>query len=445
MKYIEANFDGLVGPTHNYSGLSVGNVASIKSANQASNPKAAALQGLKKAKALADMGLTQGILAPQERPDVYTLKKLGFTGSDSQVLEKAFKQAPMLFNACCSSSSMWAANAATVSPSPDTLDRKVHFTAANLIDKFHRSIEHESTSQILKATFPSEKHFTHHQALPSHTYFGDEGAANHTRLCQNYGVKGLELFTFGESLQDCNLPKPKLYPARQKREASEAIARQHQLSPSEVFFIQQNPNVIDEGVFHNDVIAVGNRNVLFYHERAYLDENKIFESINNLLNGTLELIKVPLAEVPISDAVSSYLFNTQLIDSNNGTMRLIAPMECKENPRVYDYLCELMTHNTAVKEVIYFDVKQSMQNGGGPACLRLRVVLNDDELAATNQSTLLDDDLFLRLSDWINKHYRDRLEIEDCVDVELLNESRTALDELTQILNLGSIYPFQLG
>ncbi|MGL5358123.1 MAG: N-succinylarginine dihydrolase, partial [Shewanella sp.] len=91
MKHFEANFDGLVGPTHNYAGLSFGNVASVTHAAQIANPKAAAKQGLQKAKALADMGLIQGMLAPQERPDLNTLRRIGFSGSDANVLQQAAK------------------------------------------------------------------------------------------------------------------------------------------------------------------------------------------------------------------------------------------------------------------------------------------------------------------------------------------------------------------
>lgn len=48
MKVYELNMDGLVGPTHNYAGLAPGNIASLNYASVASNPQAAALQGLKK-------------------------------------------------------------------------------------------------------------------------------------------------------------------------------------------------------------------------------------------------------------------------------------------------------------------------------------------------------------------------------------------------------------
>ena len=443
MKHFEANFDGLVGPTHNYAGLSYGNVASLNNAALVSNPKAAAKQGLQKAKALADLGMVQGMLAPQERPDLYSLRRIGFSGTDAEILQKAAKEAPTLLNACCSASSMWTANAATVSPSADTRDGKLHFTPANLVDKFHRSIEPLKTGRILQATFNNSRHFHHHEHLPEHTNFGDEGAANHTRLCEQYGHAGVELFVYGQEATNPTAPKPTKYPARQTLEASMAVARLHQLDDESCVFIQQNPDVIDQGVFHNDVIAVGNQNVLFYHEQAFLNTHAKIDEIKRKLNTELHFIEVPTHKVAIQDAVKSYLFNTQIITLPSGEMAIVAPTDCQENPAVFAYLNELVGFNTPIKKVLYFDVKQSMQNGGGPACLRLRVAMNDMELAAVNQHTLMNDNLFARLNNWVEKHYRDRLTTQDLADPQLIVESRTALDELTQIMKLGSVYQFQ--
>ncbi|MBB1323123.1 N-succinylarginine dihydrolase [Shewanella sp. SR43-8] len=443
MKHFEANFDGLVGPTHNYAGLSFGNVASFSNAAQTSNPKAAAKQGLQKAKSLADLGMVQGVLAPQERPDLYTLRRIGFSGSDAEVLQKAAQQAPALLNACCSASSMWTANAATVSPSADTRDGKVHFTPANLVDKLHRSIEPVTTGNILQATFNNDRHFKHHQHLPEHASFGDEGAANHTRLCAEYGHAGVELFVYGQSATNPDAPKPKKYPARQTLEASQAVARLHQLEDESCVFMQQNPDVIDQGVFHNDVISVGNQNVLFYHEQAFLHTEAKFDEIRRKMDSDMHFIKVATSQVSIDDAVKSYLFNTQIITLPSGEMAIIAPTNCQENPAVFAYLNELITLGTPIKQVRYFDVKQSMQNGGGPACLRLRVAMNQQEVAAVNQNTIMNDSLFTRLNTWVDRHYRDQLTVQDLADPQLIIESRTALDELTQILKLGSVYQFQ--
>ncbi|WP_323751715.1 N-succinylarginine dihydrolase [Marinobacter sp.] len=440
---VEANFDGLVGPTHNYAGLSWGNVASKSNVNAVSNPKQAALQGLAKMKALADRGYTQGVLPPHERPHLPTLRALGFDGGDEEVLQAAVKHAPTILAAVSSASTMWTANAATVSPSADTADQRVHFTPANLSAKFHRSIEHAVTGRALKAIFRDEQHFAHHPALPSVSHFGDEGAANHTRLCGYYGKPGVELFVYGQEAFNQQAPAPVTFPARQTLEASQAIARLHGLADRNLVFAQQNPAAIDAGVFHNDVIAVGNGNCLFYHEMAFLDEERVLADIRERLTGTeLQAIKVSGQQLPLEDAVSSYLFNSQLLNGSDG-MLLVVPGECREIASVSRYLDELVASDGPINSVEVMDVKQSMRNGGGPACLRLRVVLNDEERHAINQGVVLTDELYQRLTNWVETHYRDRLVQQDLADPALLNEVRQALDELTGILQLGPIYDFQ--
>lgn len=441
---VEANFDGLVGPTHNYAGLSWGNVASKSNVRSVSNPKEAALQGLAKMKRLADRGFVQGVLPPHERPHIPTLRALGFTGSDRDVLSAAAKQSPSILAAASSASTMWTANAATVSPSADTSDHRVHFTPANLSAKFHRSIEHVVTGRALKSIFADDAWFAHHPALPSVSQFGDEGAANHTRLCGGYGEPGVELFVYGQIAFNEQAPAPKLYPARQTLEASQAIARLHGLKDGHVVFAQQNPEAIDAGVFHNDVIAVGNGNTLFYHELAFLDEDRVLADIRSRLTGAeLEAVRVSSEQVPLEDAVASYLFNSQLLNTPDGMM-LAVPGECRETASVSRYLDELVEDPGPITSVEVFDVKQSMRNGGGPACLRLRVVLSDDELKAMHQGVLLTDALYERLTTWVEAHYRDELSQDDLGDPMLLEEVRKALDELTGILGLGSIYDFQL-
>lgn len=447
-KSYEVNFDGLIGPTHNYAGLSYGNVASQKHKASASNPREAALQGLAKMKLLADLGLKQAVLAPQERPDVAALRSLGFTGDDAQVLARATKEAPYLLASVASASSMWAANSATVSPSADTGDARVHFTPANLVANFHRSLEHATTGRILKAVFSDVDFFAHHGALPPTDQFGDEGAANHTRFCAEYGSPGIEFFVYGKRAFDRSSPVPKRYPARQSFEASQAIARRHGLSPAKTVFAQQNPDAIDAGAFHNDVVAVGNRNVLFHHEAAFLNSDAVVSELKEKFAktcvGDLAVICVKAGEVSLADAVRSYLFNTQLVTLTDGTMALVAPTECAETPAVKAFFDALMTRGTPIKKVLFTDVRQSMRNGGGPACLRLRVALTENEIAACAPGVFLNDALHDALKAWIGKHYRDRLAADDLADPKLLEESRTALDELTGILKIGSVYPFQI-
>jgi succinylarginine dihydrolase len=441
---VEVNFDGLVGPTHNYAGLSHGNVASATNLGGTSNPREAALQGLDKMWALSQLGLKQGVLPPHDRPHLPTLRALGFGGSMSKMLSDAWNASPPLLGTVMSASPMWTANAATVSPSADTVDSKVHFTPANLVAMPHRSIEAPTTSRIFKKIFSDEKYFSHHAPLPAHTHFGDEGAANHTRLFVPSKEKSLEVFVYGASAYDTAGPRPQSYPARQTLEASQAVARAHGLPADKTVFAQQNPDVIDQGVFHNDVIAVGNGNVLFYHEQAFLDEQAVMSEIRSKLGDGFEPVRLPSDVISVDDAVRSYLFNSQLVSlPSEGRMSLIAPMEAHDTPSVKTYLEELTHTQGPIGSVTYFDLKQSMRNGGGPACLRLRVALTEEELSRVHKAALLDKALFDTLKEWVKVHYRDRIAPEDLKDPELATSSFAALDALTQILELGSIYDFQ--
>ena len=442
----EFNFDGLVGPSHNYAGLSFGNVASSNNVKSVSNPKEAALQGLAKMRTLAARGFAQALLPPQTRPNFRLLRSIGFTGSDADVIARAFKEAPAILACAYSASPMWTANAATVSPSADTADGRTHFTTANLNSKLHRSYEHTQTTRTLRAIFNDAKHFAVHNALPATPAFGDEGAANHARLCAAHGAAGVEMFVYGRVEFDPNAPAPKRFPARQTLEASQAVARLHGLSDKRTVFVAQAPDVIDQGVFHNDVISVGNGNVLFYHQQAFLDEAATLTSLRAAMRevGTeLQPVRVDAADVSVADAVSSYLFNSQLLSKPNGRMALVVPQECQENAAVARTLKNLTASGGPIDELISFDLRQSMRNGGGPACLRLRVVLTDAEASAMHQGVVMSEQLYARLVIWVEKHYRDRLSPADLADPALAVEVHTALDELTTILALPGLYAFQ--
>ncbi|MDQ4431859.1 MAG: N-succinylarginine dihydrolase [Yokenella regensburgei] len=436
----EVNFDGLVGLTHHYAGLSFGNEASTKHRFQVSNPQLAAKQGLLKMKALVDAGFKQAVIPPQERPNVALLRQIGFSGTDEQVVEKAASQAPHLLSAASSASSMWVANAATVAPSADTLDGRVHLTVANLNNKFHRASEAPTTEALLRAIFRDEHHFSVHRALPQVAMFGDEGAANHNRFGGDYGQPGVQLFVYGRD--EHGEQRPQRYPARQTLEASQAVARLNRVNPHQLIFAQQNPAVIDKGVFHNDVIAVSNRQVLFCHEQAFVDQSGLLAKLSARVPGFTPVV-VPAARVSVEDAVATYLFNSQLLSKPDGSMMLVLPKESQQHEGVWRYLNEVLAQDNPINELKVFDLRESMANGGGPACLRLRVVLNERELAAVNPAVLMNDTLFNTLNDWVDRHYRDRLTQADLADPQLLREGREALDRLTQILNLGSVYPFQ--
>lgn len=439
----EVNFDGIIGPTHNYAGLSFGNLASQKHRQSTSNPREAALQGLAKMKYLADLGVKQAVLPPQRRPNLGILRRLGFDGPDARVLDCASKEEPRLLAAAYSASSMWAANAATVSPSADSSDGRVHFTPANLVSHFHRSLESPATAAVLKAIFADESAFAHHAALPGVAAFGDEGAANHTRLASAYGSAGIQMFVYGRSASD-PVAVPSLFPARQTLEASRALARLHQLDPARIVFAQQHPAAIDAGAFHNDVIAVGNQNVLLYHASAYVNGDEVIDDLRRKFAGVsdvpLHVIEVTEEQVSLKDAVATYLFNSQLVTlPGEGRMALIAPLESLEHAGVKRLIDSLVGSGSPIASAHYLDVRQSMRNGGGPACLRLRVVLTERELSLAHPGVMLTDALHAQLVRWVERHYRDELGPHDLSDPQLARQSYDALDDLSRILALPEL------
>ncbi len=442
----EVNFDGLVGPTHNYAGLSYGNVASSLNAKRVASPRQAALEGLSKMLHLFRLGVAQAVLPPQERPYLPLLRGLGFRGSDAEVLREA-QESPVLLASACSASSMWTANAATVAPSADSADGRVHFTPANLGNKLHRSIEPPATGRALQAIFSDDRYFAHHPALPTSEAMGDEGAANHTRFASPLGSRGVELFVYGRSAFDPSEPKPSRYPARHTKEAAEAIVRSHRLDPAHVVLAAQNPAAIDAGVFHNDVISVGHENVFLHHELAFADTPRTIQALAAAcrdIERPLVTVEALAAELPLPDVVSSYLFNSQIVTLPDGRLVLIAPTDVEENARARAFVDRVLADPTnPLDSVHYLNLRQSMQNGGGPACLRLRVVLTEDEMRAAKPGVFMSEALGAELEAWIKRHYRDRLAAEDLADAGLIDEGRRALDELTGILGLGSIYEFQ--
>lgn len=423
----EVNFDGIVGPTHNYGGLSFGNIASMKHKAIISSPKQAALEGLKKMKLLADLGVPQAVLPPQERPSLSHLRALGFEGNDGAILEKARQTSPILLEAVSSASAMWAANAATATPSCDNADGKVHLTVANLLNRYHRSIEAKTTTLLFRHLFKDERHFIVHSPLEKGGHFGDEGDANHIRFCTDYGKKGVNLFVYGKSAFE---DQSGAFPARHAKEASESIARLHALDPRFTVFARQNPELIDLGVFHNDVISVGNRTHFLFHERAFIDTPRILAQLQTQI--PLNLLPIAEEMLPAKKAVETYFFNSQLVTLPDNTDFLLAPEECR-----------CLDLSWLPFKIGFINLKQSMQNGGGPACLRFRIVLTQMEKKSLPQEFFLTETLYRTLVSWVERHYRDQLHPNDLSDPLLLDESRRALDELTQILQLGSFYEFQ--
>lgn len=412
MPRVEINFDGLIGPSHNYAGLSPGNLAATRNSGAVSQPRAAALQGIAKMRANLALGLTQGILLPHPRPDHRWLASLATSYFDA---------APHLQAQALSASAMWAANAATVSPAADTADGRCHLSAANLVTMPHRSHEWLHTLAQLQLAFAHDA-FRVHGPVPAP--FGDEGAANHMRLAPDHNAPGVEVFVYGVSGGP--------FPARQHREASEAVARRHGLDPARTLFVRQSDEAIAAGAFHNDVVAVANGRVLFAHEHAFADKAVFYADLRRLLP-EVEIVEVPAAQVSLADAIASYLFNAQLVTLPSGETALILPSEARDTPSVWRWLQAHVAGNGPIRHIEVVDVRQSMANGGGPACLRLRVVADP---ASVDPRFLVDAAKLDRIAGVVEQHWPEGIAQDALGDLMLIGRIETARVALLNALDL---------
>lgn len=418
MALVEINFDGIIGPSHNYAGLSPGNIASANNAGAVSQPRAAALQGVEKMRANLRLGLAQGFFLPLDRPNKAWLAGLATDMASAE---------PHIRAAAFSASAMWAANAATVSPAPDTADGRCHLSAANLLTMAHRSHEWTGTLAQLKLAFADEQHFAVHGPVPPP--YGDEGAANFMRLCPSHGEAGLEIFVYGKTGGP--------FPARQHIESSKAIARAHQLDPERTLFIQQSEIAIAAGAFHNDVVAVANERVLFTHEQAFEEPEAAYAAIRTKMPEA-EIVIVPADRVSLADAVQSYLFNAQLVTlPDGGGMALILPTEAQSNPNVWGWLEEHVAGNGPIRRLVPVDVRQSMANGGGPACLRLRVVADP---TTVDQRFIADEAKLDRIAGVIAEHWPESIapgQLGDAALIEQVQKARIALLDACELAALA--------
>ncbi|RPF70906.1 N-succinylarginine dihydrolase [Aurantiacibacter spongiae] len=415
MTLTEINFDGIVGPSHNYAGLSLGNLAATKNAGERSFPRAAALQGIAKMRANMAMGMAQGFLLPLPRPDAAWLEQLAVDASTD----------PALLAGAWSASSMWTANAATVSPAPDTTDGRCHLTVANLVTMPHRTHEWPDTLAQLRVAFADEAHFAVHGPVPP--CFGDEGAANHMRFATSHAEPGAEVFVYGR-------PGGR-FPARQHIEASRIVARSHGLDPDRALFIEQNPEAIAAGAFHNDVVAVANERVLFAHEQAFADPDPAYDAMRTACPG-LQIVEVPADRIGLEDAISSYLFNAQLLTPPSGEQTLVVPSECQANAAVWAWLQDMLKGNGPIRHVKVVDVRQSMANGGGPACLRLRVVADP---ATVDQRFMLDEAKASAIEAVIAECWPDHIDPTQIGSQELAGTVQEARRRLLGALDLSEL------
>jgi succinylarginine dihydrolase len=368
----------------------------------------------------------QGFLLPHDRPHVGWLRDLGFSGSDRDVLAAAAREDPALLAAAFSASAMWTANAATVSPAADTRDGRTHLTVANLSTMPHRSHEWTGTLAQLRLAFANSRHFVVHGPVPA--TFGDEGAANHMRLAPAHEAPGVEVFVHGE--KEAGGP----FPARQHARASAAIVRRHGVD--QAILARQDPVAIAAGAFHNDVVAVANGTVLFAHEQAFADRNALVDALARAVPGFI-LVEAPAAEVSLADAVRAYLFNAQLLTLPDG-MALVLPKEAQETPAVWAWLQKVVAANSnPIGALHVLDLRESMRNGGGPACLRLRVALSDEALAAVDPRFLASEAVLDRLEALVEATWPASLQPSDFALPELWDEVAQARRALLDLLGIS--------
>jgi len=438
-KISEVIFIGVPGPTHHYGGHSGDNVASSTNKGSVSSPRQAALQALELARTLKAKGITTGLFMPQLRPHLPLLaERFPNVESAEALITIAGKDLPKLLQTASSSSAMWAANAATVTTPVDAADGKLHLTVANLFSNPHRRIEAEETHRLLAAIFKHVPDTVVHPPLVD--MLRDEGAANHMRLAPAHDKPGLNVMVYGADGSDGDLES-----ARQMLAASEVIAMEHTMEAS-TLYVKQNPAAIQVGVFHNDVIAVGNEYVLLVHEEAYANGAKdivrIEEAYAALTGQKLITLTIRSRDLTVGEAVTSYLFNSQIVTKPGGKMMIIAPTEVREveNGRAVAVLENIVADNTnPIDEMLILDLRQSMRNGGGPACLRLRVPMTaaQQTALATTTNVLVTDDLLYAMTNLIERYYPLELTAAGLADPALYRHGLELHHELAQLMKLA--------
>ena len=348
----ELQLDGLVGPTYHFGGLSFGNRASMTHAGWHSRPRLAARQGLAKMRQVLALGLPQAVLPPLARPDLPFLRQVGFSGSDATVLAKALAQAPLLLSMAMSSAFMWAANMATVIPSSDSTDGRCHVVVANMTATPHRVLEGTARATMLRHLFPETQRVVIHDPLPPGPALSDEGAANHCRLATSHADPGWHLFVYGRTWHTPKAELPRTFPARQRSEASAAVARLGCLPPPRCMLVRQQPRAFDAGAFHNDVVMVSDADHVFLHENALVEQETVLHTLRQHLP-TLRVHQVAQRDLSLRRAVQSYLFNSQLLSTPQGRV-LLAPLQSSSGPAAK--MTRRLVEEGFVAHVLFHDV-----------------------------------------------------------------------------------------
>lgn len=422
--------DALVGPSHHFGGIAFGNKASLAHQHQASNPRKAALESLEKMRLVYECGAKQLIIPPQVRPQLSTFKQLsGTRGFTKTNLDQLFQFAPQFLSALFSTSYMWQANAGIVSAACDAFDGLVHITPANLQSHFHRSEEVVQTAKQFKTLFEPIKKVKIH--APVSMSFPDEGAANCIRFSSKKAESGLNFWVYSKSQFE---HPATLFPARQSKEALQLIARKHKLK--HVLFAKQSEEAINAGVFHNDVIAMGIGTLLVVHKHAYDNQKKVLDDLQeqamHVLGEPLTIIEVSSRAMCLEEAVKSYVFNSQLIKKANGDIILLAPLTAKKYPSAKRLLAKLLKQSH-IKQVHYVPLEESMNNGGGPACLRLAMNLEKDIIQKIPKSYIFSIKRYHLLVEFVKTHYPDWIVLRHFKDPDFIQELHDIVKKLNNL------------
>jgi succinylarginine dihydrolase len=140
--------------------------------------------------------------------------------------------------------------------------------------------------------------------------------------------------------------------------------------------------------------------------------------------------------VPIGDAIRSYLFNSQLVTPPDGAMTLVAPTECRETPSVAAWIERHLASNGAIRRVNFVDVRQSMANGGGPACLRLRVACDPAEV---DTRFLVDEAKLDRLAGLVAARWPEEIVSSEIQSAALIADIERARLSLLDLLGLSEL------
>ncbi|SEI00219.1 succinylarginine dihydrolase [Rheinheimera pacifica] len=426
MSDLQLNISELPGPTFMYSGLSKDNVASVQNKHLVANPLKFAQLSLQRMRLLLDEGVPQVIFPPHRRPDMQALEVCGFTGDMSHMISSADKFSNGYLESLLAASSVWTANAATVTPSADSEDGKVHITTANLNSHYHRSIEASQTHAKLARLFSDDKFFCLHQALPGHSRFSDEGAANHMRFHVEAENRGLNVFVYSNDPDN-----PEFVQGRQTLWASKAICQLHALPDSKVLLQKQSKEAISRGIFHNDIISMNSHDLLVFHQQAYEDHESLIEK---LMAQGICCVEIKAEEFSLEHALKTYFFNSEFISGKDGGLVLVMSKSCQHDAKVQVQLDRIQTAYSKEIKTMYVDLDDSLRNGGGPACLRLRVQLNQEQFSAIPSQFLLTQNKLEALQEVVTRFYRESLSYEDVLTEIFQRNLQPVYTKLEQIL-----------